>query len=78
MLTSQCSQSSLEVPPNQRQQAECICFADSAMIVHVVATRERRSFFMRPPEYIAHCIQCIWRRAGDGRTIIYHIHNNYV
>ena len=27
---------------------------------------------MRPPEYIAHCIQCIWRRAGDGRTIIYH------
>ena len=26
---------------------------------------------MRHPEYIAHGIQCIWRRAGDGRTIPY-------
>ena len=26
----------LETGSDQRQQAECICFADSAMIVHVV------------------------------------------
>ena len=36
------------------RQTECICFADSAMI-YARGTGEHRSFFMRPPEYIASC-----------------------
>ena len=49
---------------------KAICFADSAMIMHVVPENaEVSSCGLRNISRVA--VQCIWRRAGDGRTIIY-------
>ena len=48
---------------------KAICFADSAMIMHVVPENaEVSSCGLRNISRVA--VQCIWRRAGDGRTII--------
>ena len=48
---------------------KAIYFADSAMIVHVVPeSAEVSSCGLRNISRVA--VQCIWRRAGDGRTII--------
>ena len=49
---------------------KAIYFADSAMIVHVVPeSAEVSSCGLRNISRVA--VQCIWRRAGDGRTYIY-------
>ena len=51
---------------------KAICFADSAMIMHVVPeSAEVSSCGHRNISRVA--VQCIWRRAGDGRTIIIYI-----
>ena len=53
-----------------RSDTKAIYFADSAMIVHVVPeSAEVSSCGLRNISRVAE--QCIWRRAGDGRTIIY-------
>ena len=52
---------------------KAIYFADSAMIVHVVPeSAEVSSCGLRNISRVA--VQCIWRRAGDGRTIIIYIY----
>ena len=59
---------------SELRQTECMCFADSAMIMHVVYRRTQKFLHAASGIYHALCTMYIAARAGDGRTIHNNIH----